>query len=80
MVYPNGEPGDSEAPGELASRDFLIFFIHDQRKKSMSTRLIKDVPDREANLKQRDELFVEQIKPAGKFGLDEDLFFSTGNG
>ena len=46
----------------------------------MSTRLIQDIPDREASLKLRDELFVEQIKPAGKFGLDEDLFFSTGNG
>ena len=57
------------------SRDFVAFFVVDQRKPLPSPPLA----DREVRLQQRQELMAEQLKPTGRFGLDHADVYGTGN-
>jgi len=81
MHYNENEKGDQKAPGGLASRDFLAFFVVDQRSPLTST-----IEFNKLEIKKKDEaeeirkqLFLEQIEPTGSFGINEGVH-STGNG
>ena len=73
---------ESANPEGLASRDFLAFFIVDQRNPLKSTRELGNIgqPPTELQLENRENLFLEQIEPSGKFGVSSNLVSSTGNG
>jgi len=43
MFYPHSEKGDKHAPCGLASRDFLVLFISDQRSPLPSTSMIQEM-------------------------------------
>eukprot|EP01126_Amoeba_proteus_P031061 TRINITY_DN30586_c0_g1_i2.p1 TRINITY_DN30586_c0_g1~~TRINITY_DN30586_c0_g1_i2.p1 ORF type:complete len:560 (-),score=121.17 TRINITY_DN30586_c0_g1_i2:182-1861(-) len=81
MQFPDSEKGDPDAPGGLASRDFLAFFVVDQRSPLSSTSNLVKKNERERRIafEKRRELFLEQIQPTGSFGIDESVH-STGNG
>ena len=82
MVYSHNDSINSESSGGLASRDFLAFFIVDQRKPLISTRELHNIGQAptEFERENRENLFIDQIKPSGKFGISSDLISSTGNG
>lgn len=81
MCYPSTEKGDPTAPGGFASRDFLAFFVVDQRSPLMSTSEFQNLqsPKIEEANEIRKKLFIEQIQPSGSFGVDDGVY-STGNG
>lgn len=65
---------------DMACRDFLALFIVDQRAPLASTShyIPRQVDEQE---EVRKKLFVDQIKPAGRFGGNrEDMLYNTGNG
>ena len=64
----------------VASRDFLVLFLVDQRSPLLSTLALPQLVDKQASESLRKYLFLNQLKPAGKFGLSSDLAYSTGNG
>ena len=83
MHYPSTEKGDPTAPGGFASRDFLAFFVVDQRSPLMSTTLYQELKSSKIKIEEANEirkkLFIEQIQPSGTFGVDNGVY-STGNG
>jgi hypothetical protein len=78
-ICPKESEGDPKSPDGNSSRDFLLFFIVDQKKELKNTRDIK-FNSCEENFKLRKTLFEAQIEPVGKFGPHNDLIYSTGNG
>jgi hypothetical protein len=69
---------DTHSPDGWASRDFLLFFIVDQSKPLLSTKV--DLSIKEDRKQIRSDMFKEQIQPSGLFKPDLDLVISTGNG
>ena len=65
---------------KVASRDFLVLFIVDQRTPLQSTQQLPERLDKQASESIREQLFFEQLKPSGKFGIYDNLVYSTGNG
>jgi len=63
------------AQQEGGSRDFVAFFVVDQRVPLPSPPLA----EREVRLQQREQLMAEQLQPRGKFGLDQADVYGTGN-
>jgi hypothetical protein len=58
-------------------------FVVDQREPLSTTEeAIKDkvIPEIDVRTETRKQLFVDQIKPSGHFGLNDELVYSTGNG
>lgn len=80
MVYPESADGDKAAPGGFASRDFLVFFVVDQRSPLVSTRDFVRKDSEDAVIDIRNELFLDQLIPSGKVGVSNDIVSSTGNG
>jgi hypothetical protein len=62
------------AQQEGGSRDFVAFFVVDQRVPLPSPPLA----EREVRLQQREQLMAEQLQPHGKFGLDQADVYGTG--
>jgi len=62
------------AQQEGGSRDFVAFFVVDQRVPLPSPPLA----EREVRLQQREQLMAEQLQPRGKFGLDQADVYGTG--
>ena len=81
MHYPSTENGDPKAPGGLASRDFLAFFVVDQRSPLSSTNELNPllVTEKKNSNQIRKELFLDLLKPTGSFGVGGGVY-STGNG
>ena len=80
-------PSSSEtsSPHGLLSRDFVAFFVMDQRFPLPSSQRADYIAQQvalphSARLQQRSEYFTAQIQPAGMFGLSNDHVYSTGNG
>jgi hypothetical protein len=79
----NDQANDSEG-----SREFLVFFVVDQRAPLMSTtEYYADAYQNEhphpsllASHERRATLLEDQLKPVGKFGLSQQFVYSTGNG
>lgn len=65
---------------KVASRDFLVLFLVDQRSPLQSTQQLPERLDKQASASIREKLFFEQLKPSGKFGIYDGLVYSTGNG
>lgn len=59
------------------SRDFLAFFVVDQRNP---LSIPENLGPRSERLNKRHELLTEQLQSKAHFGLDRSLLFSTGNG
>lgn len=66
-----------KAVGGPGSRDFLAFFIIDQRSPLPMHR---DLGPWATRRQRRAELLREQLQPRGSFGLDGSNIYSTGNG
>ena len=85
MCYPDDEEGDPMSPDGLASKDFLAFFVVDQRDPLLSTTDYfrwkeGDLIVKKTKENNRKALFFDQIKPSGSFGLSKENVYSTGNG
>jgi hypothetical protein len=68
-----------------ASRDFVVFFVVDQRTPLMSTtEYLSDAQHRqcseETRINLRAKLLEEQLTPYGQFGASSAHVYSTGNG
>ena len=61
------------------SRDFLAFFIVDQ-KDPLQVFHQTELPTFKERLKTSHELLQQQLRPKGKFGIDNRNVYSTGNG
>ena len=75
---------DPDSPDKSCSRDFFLFFIVDQNKPLKNTNDFleeKDYVLKDNERKDlRKKLFLELIEPTGKFSLNNDYVYSTGNG
>ena len=85
MCYPEGEEGDPISPDGRASKDFLAYFVIDQRDPLLSTTEYCGWKEgesiaRETKENNRKALFFDQIKPSGSFGLAQENVYTTGNG
>lgn len=63
--------------GQVGYRDFLAFFVIDQR---LPLPLPKEIGSRRERKDRRYDLLKAQLTPRGKFGMSRDDVFSTGNG
>lgn len=63
--------------GRVGRRDFLAFFVIDQR---LPLRLPMEIGSRKRRQEQRYDLLKTQLTPRGRFGLSNDEVYSTGNG
>lgn len=79
MVYSEDNNGDKKSPDGCASRDFIVFFIVDQKSELVNSSQINLFNSEQAN-KMREKIFEEQITPIGSFGANNDVIHSTGNG
>lgn len=59
------------------SRDFLAFFIIDQKRV---LPIPKDLGSLKSRMEKRFEMLQEQLKVSGHFGVDSSQVVSTGNG
>ena len=59
------------------SRDFMAFFVIDQRHPLPMPAAL---PPLEARIKASKDLLVQQLQPRGTFGFNGGAVFSTGNG
>ena len=66
-----------EAADGDGSRDFMAFFIIDQRHPLPTPRSLPPLPERTEACKA---LLVQQLQPRGTFGFDNSNVYSTGNG
>lgn len=66
-----------EAPSGGGSRDFLAFFVIDQKSPLPVPAELGPVEDRRH---RRGLLLAEQLQERGRFGLDNSRVYSTGNG
>lgn len=66
-----------QAVGGPGSRDFLAFFIIDQRAP---LRMHRDLGPLTARKQRRAELLQKQLEPRGSFGWDGSQIYSFGNG
>lgn len=66
-----------KATGGPGSRDFLAFFIIDQR---VPLPMHLELGPLEVRKQYREKLLAEQLQPRGCFGLDGSEVYSTGNG
>lgn len=62
--------------GDGGSRDFVAFFVVDQRAP-LATPDLGPIQER---FQRRKEMLLEQLQPRGRFGADDSLVYSTGNG
>jgi hypothetical protein len=69
---------DTNSPDGWASRDFVLFFIVDQSKPLLSTKIDLTVLDDRQQI--RTDMFKEQLRSTGSFVPDTELVYSTGNG
>lgn len=65
---------------QVASRDFLVLFLVDQRSPLISTQQLPQYIDKQSSQSIREQLFFNQLKPSGHFGVYDNLVYSTGNG
>ena len=65
---------------QVASSDFLVLFLVDQRSPLLSTQHLPQFLDKRASESVRERLFFDQLKPSGQFGVYDNLIYSTGNG
>ena len=66
-----------EARGGGGSRDFMAFFVIDQRHPLPTPTLLPPLDER---LEAARALLQQQLQPRGTFGLDSRSVYSTGNG
>lgn len=67
----------AETSGSRGSRDFLAFFVIDQK---FPLPVPDDLGPKEARLHRRAVFLGEQLQTRGCFGLDRSSVYSTGNG
>lgn len=65
------------AKGSSGSRDFIAFFVIDQRRPLL---IPDELGPRSERLLRRGEMLSEQLQVRGHFGIDEAEVYSSGNG
>ena len=63
--------------GDSGSRDFVAFFVIDQRHPLPTPRTL---PPRAQRMEAARTMLAKQLQPRGAFGLDSRSVYSTGNG
>ena len=66
-----------EAESGGGSRDFMAFFVIDQRHPLPTPRVL---PPRDERMHAARTLLAKQLQPRGSFGFDSASVYSTGNG
>ena len=78
MVHAEGEGGATGDDQGLAGRDFVAFFVVDQRSPLPMASELSAAPL--VDQKTRASLLAEQLRPSGRFGVSGSGVSSAGNG